>query len=218
MKLLIGQGFKAGFVFRFFIFPFPLLVPHCPFPVLVTPVFRVHIKDLTIRQRRRPWKIDSASFQTISQLSIVAQLLKKRGFMLELKRGDHARVQTEIVEIIALPFPSSKKLKIWSFHVVVMQGRRRNVEKSVMHVQICRCRRRRCFVRFLFYHLVRKGLGLGLGAGKCWVERDDHWSTLPPEKGGQQIILIKSRAKYLPLVKSTSGLLSMLRSDWLSYY
>ena len=87
--------------------------------------------------------------------------------MLELKRGGHARVQTEIVEIIALPFPSSKKLKIWSFHVVVMQGRRRNVEKSVMHVQICRRRRRRCFVRFLFYHLVRKGLGLGLGAGKC---------------------------------------------------
>lgn len=54
MKLLIGQGFKVGFVFRFFIFPFPLLVPHCPFPVLVTPVFRVHVKDLTIRQRRRP--------------------------------------------------------------------------------------------------------------------------------------------------------------------
>ena len=57
--------------------------------------------------------------------------------MLELKRGDDAHVQTEMVEFIALLFASSKKLKIWSFHVVVMQGRQRNVQKSVMHVQSC---------------------------------------------------------------------------------
>ena len=57
--------------------------------------------------------------------------------MVELKRGGHARVQTEMVELITLPFPSSKKLKIWSFHVVVVQGRQRNVQKSVMHVQSC---------------------------------------------------------------------------------
>ena len=87
--------------------------------------------------------------------------------MLALKREGNAQVQTEMVEIIALPYPSSnKKLKIWSFHVVVVQGRRRNVEKSVMHVQSYRCRRRRCFVRSLFYHVVRMGLGLGLGAAK----------------------------------------------------
>ena len=54
--------------------------------------------------------------------------------MLELKRGDRTRVQTEMVEFIALPFPFSKKLKIWSFHVVVVQGRQRNVQNSVMHV------------------------------------------------------------------------------------
>ena len=53
--------------------------------------------------------------------------------MLELKRG----VQKEMVEFIALPFPSSKKLKIWSFHVVVVQKRQRSVQKSVMHVQSC---------------------------------------------------------------------------------
>ena len=41
--------------------------------------------------------------------------------MLELKRGSHARVQTEMIEFIGLPFPSSKKVKIWSFHVVVVQ-------------------------------------------------------------------------------------------------
>ena len=43
--------------------------------------------------------------------------------MLELKRRGRTRVETEIVEIIALPFPSSTKLKIWSFHVVVVEGR-----------------------------------------------------------------------------------------------
>jgi len=41
--------------------------------------------------------------------------------MLELRRGDRARVQKEMVEFIALPFPSSKKLKICLFHVVVVQ-------------------------------------------------------------------------------------------------
>ena len=50
---------------------------------------------------------------------------------MELKKGGNARVQTEMVEFIALPFPSSKKnLQIWSFHVVVVQGRQRNVQKS----------------------------------------------------------------------------------------
>ena len=47
---------------------------------------------------------------------------------------------TEIVEFIALPFPLPSKLKIWSFHVLVMHGLQRNVQKSVMHVPNC------CFV------------------------------------------------------------------------
>ena len=38
---------------------------------------------------------------------------------------------------IALPCLSSKKIKIWSFHVVVLQRRQRNVQKSVVHVQRC---------------------------------------------------------------------------------
>ena len=57
--------------------------------------------------------------------------------MLELKRLGRPQVQTGMVEFIALPVPSSKQLKIWSFHVVVVQGRQRNVQKSVMHVQSC---------------------------------------------------------------------------------
>ena len=75
--------------------------------------------DLTIEQWRRPWKrrwkIGSASFQTVSRLSQVTQLLKRRELMLELTRGGHARVQTERVEFIASLFPSSKKLKFGHF-------------------------------------------------------------------------------------------------------
>ena len=60
---------------------------------------------------------------------------KRREFWLELKRGGRARVQTEMVEFIALSFPYSSKLKMWSFHVVVVQGQQRNVQKSVMYMQ-----------------------------------------------------------------------------------
>ena len=52
---------------------------------------------------------------------------------MELKRGDRALIKTEMVEFIALPFPFPNKLKIWSFHVVVVQGLQRNVQKSVIH-------------------------------------------------------------------------------------
>ena len=58
-------------------------------------------------------------------------------------------------ESCCLLFPSSTKREIRQFHVVVVQRRQRNVQKSVMHVQSCRfacllfcrsrCRRsRRC--------------------------------------------------------------------------
>ena len=56
---------------------------------------------------------------------------------MELKRRDRAQVLTEMIEFIVLPFPLSSKLKIWSFHVVVVQGLQRNVQKSVMHVRSC---------------------------------------------------------------------------------
>ena len=40
-----------------------------------------------------------------------------------------------MIEFIALPFPFSSKLKIYSFPVVVVQGRQRNFQKSVRHEQ-----------------------------------------------------------------------------------
>ena len=61
--------------------------------------------------------------------------------MLELKRGGRTRVQTEMVEFIALLFQSSKSFKfVWSFHVVVVQScgdSKEMYRKSVMHVQRC---------------------------------------------------------------------------------
>ena len=62
--------------------------------------------DLTIQQRRRPLK---------RRLFQVVLLLKRSEFRSELKREDRARDQTEMVEFIALAFPSSSTLKICHF-------------------------------------------------------------------------------------------------------
>ena len=78
-------------------------------------------------------RILSLFFAIISRVPVT----KRREFGLDLKRRNRARVLTEMVEFIALLFPFPSKLKIWSFHVVVMQGPQRNVQRSVMHVQSC---------------------------------------------------------------------------------
>ena len=67
-----------------------------------------------------------------SRLFQGAQLLKRREFGLELKKRHRARVQTQMVEFIALPFPFPNILKIWSFHGVVVQRLLTNVQKSVI--------------------------------------------------------------------------------------
>ena len=48
---------------------------------------------------------------------------------MELKRRDRAEFRQRLAP---LPFPFSSKLRIWTFRVVVEQGRQRNVQKSVM--------------------------------------------------------------------------------------
>jgi len=40
-----------------------------------------------------------------------------------------------MIEFIALPFPFSTKLNIWSFHVVVVQGQQSNLLKGVMLIK-----------------------------------------------------------------------------------
>ena len=61
--------------------------------------------------------------------------------MLVLKRRGRTRLQTGMVEFIALPFQSEKKkLEILSFHVVVVQGAGCRVQGAGCRVQSC------CFV------------------------------------------------------------------------
>ena len=66
----------------------------------------------------------------------IRPLLNRREFWLELKRGGRAQVQTEMVEFIASPFTYSRKLKMWSFYVVVVQGQQRNVQNSVITCKV----------------------------------------------------------------------------------
>ena len=106
-----------------------------PYRRSVYRTYKTDRRGLTIRQWRRPLKLRSLKirlpipfFGTISWLFQVAQLLKRKEFMLELKKGACARVQAEMVGFIAFRFPSSRKLTIWSFHVVVVQKRQRNVQ------------------------------------------------------------------------------------------
>ena len=70
---------------------------------------------VAIRQRRRMWKRRVASFHFLSRLSQGAQLFKRRDFGLELKRWARARVQTDMVEFITLPFPFPCKYSPTSF-------------------------------------------------------------------------------------------------------
>ena len=49
----------------------------------------------------------------------------------------HPSSDLETVRFIVLPSAFSSQLKTGSFHVVVVQGRQRNVQKSVMPVQSC---------------------------------------------------------------------------------
>ena len=114
----------------------------------------------TASPMKTPLKIDSESLETFSPLYEATQLLESRKVKLELKRGNRSWVLREILKFIALLFPFSSQLKIWSFHVVVLQRRLWNLQKAVMHVQSCcfplinllsfrrsRCRRRSNFVR-----------------------------------------------------------------------
>ena len=124
----------------------------------VTSARKTVIRDLTIRQRRRPWKrrwkIDFASFHFFSRLFQGAQLLKRREFGLELKRRDRTQVLAEIVEFIAFSFPFPSKFKIWSFHVQLCRDCKEMYKKAWLFfcplnlLLFCRsrCRHRRSFV------------------------------------------------------------------------
>ena len=105
-------------------------------------IFLQHLlRDLTIQQRRRPcksrWKQTSHHFKLSRDYPISSCYLKEGDFGWSWREGNALKFGQQMVEFIALPFPFPSKLRIWSFHVVVVQWRQRNVPKSVMHVQSC---------------------------------------------------------------------------------
>ena len=112
------------------------------------------IRDLTIwqwwRQWKLCWKIDFASFKNFPPLYQVTRLLKRRKVRFELKTGDRIRVQREEVKFIALPFPFSSQLKIWSFHIVVVKGQQRMYKKTW-----CTCRVVVLLIKFSVFWLSR---------------------------------------------------------------
>lgn len=105
-------------------------------------------RGLTIQQPwcqwKRHWKIDFVTFETFLPLCQVTQLLESWEVRLELKREYRIWVQREMVEFVVLPFPFSSQLKIWSFHIRVVQWWQRNVQKSLMDMQSC------CFLLIVF--------------------------------------------------------------------
>ena len=104
------------------------------------------------RLRKRHLKSKVALLQTISSLVHLVQLLKCWQLFLELnsKRLYQSSGKEKETRCLVFP-PSSTKREMRHFHVVVVQRRLRNVQKSVMHVQS------RCFVnlnQLLFFFAV----------------------------------------------------------------
>ena len=88
-------------------------------------------------------KLTSRPLKPLRDYSKSPSHLKKGNFCWSWREGPYPSADRDD-RIYRLAVPVSKKKnnnnnnnKIWSFHVVVVQGRQRNVQKSVMHVQSC---------------------------------------------------------------------------------
>ena len=106
-------------------------------------------------------------------------------------------------EVCCCVFPSSTKREIRHFHVVVVQRRQKNLQKSVMHVQSCfaniilllfcrsRClRRRRCLgsligtLRSDDATAAKKASPSKMNLRSCCLYRD-HFNSLPFSNVGE---------------------------------
>ena len=107
-------------------------------------------RELKIHRRRRLRKRDLLAALNFMKLIVPRLILQK------LNSKGLYQSSGKVKESCCLVFPSSTKREIRHFHIVVVQGRQRNIQKSVMHVQSCcfanpnlllfcrsRCRRRR---------------------------------------------------------------------------
>ena len=97
-------------------------------------------------------KNEVALLQTLSRLFYLVQFVKCWQFFLELNSKRLYR-SSEKEESRCLVYTSSTKRSIRHFHVVVVQWRQRNVQKSVMHVQSCCLANRNLLLSFMPFSL-----------------------------------------------------------------
>ena len=125
------------------------------------------------------------------------QFVKCGQFFLESNSEGLYRSSGKEKESCCLVFPSSTKREIRHFHVVVVQRRQRNVQKSVMHVQSC------CFANLtylvavvLFWHLGTRFSGRYRYRYRyCWevvgVERFRQESMYGLSAGTKKVAVVK---------------------------
>ena len=97
-------------------------------------------------------KNEVALLQTLSRLFYLVQFVKRWQFFLELNSKRLYR-SSEKEESRCLVYTSSSKSTIRHFHVVVVQWRQRNVQKSVIHVQSCCFANRNLLLSFMPFSL-----------------------------------------------------------------
>ena len=96
------------------------------------------------RLRKRHLKSEFALPQTLSRSFHLVQFVNSCQTFLELNSKGLYQSSGKEKESSRRMFPSSTKREIRHFHVVAVQRRLRNVQKSVMHVQSC-CSANLCF-------------------------------------------------------------------------
>ena len=99
---------------------------------------RILIGSLSNKKRRRlrKWKLNSRCLKLYRAYSVSFNSTNLGKFSEFNSKGLYQSSRKE-KESCFLVFLSSKKREIRHFHVVVVQRRHRNVQKSVMHVQSC---------------------------------------------------------------------------------
>ena len=112
--------------------------------IIIVVVVVIIIRDFKIQRRdgdkERRLKSEFAIFQSLQRLFPTTYFVKCRRTLLKLNfKGPYSSSEREIKFHRCL-FTSSIKREIRHFHVVVVQKRERNVQKSVMQVRSC------CFV------------------------------------------------------------------------
>ena len=145
----------------FFLFVLPIKLPYGLWDLTLEKKLHLN-RDVKQQRRRRLRKRHLKSefalqLQTLSRLFQLVQFVKCWPVFSELN-SKRLYQSSGKKRSRCLVFTSSTKCEIWHFHVVVVQRRKRNVEKSVTQVQSCcfanltlllfcrsRChRRRRC--------------------------------------------------------------------------